>query len=312
MLLRRVPTDTKPESELPMNIQWFERRDAFLAAAEAEHAAIIEHDIPIAQSVTFDGYCQACHATTTFKVNAGPMFGDRPNLREGLRCERCSLSTRQRLMFAAMHDEIQRFPNISHGAMLEQTTSLHQAVRGRWPWLIGSEFLGDRHTSGRRYWWSPHWRQWRQWQRIRHESITSLSYASDSLDLLVHTDVLEHVYDTRKALGECSRVLREGGVMLFTVPFFIAHDHSLLRGRPSADGRIEHLEPPEYHGDGVRLGGIYTFHHLGWDLFDRLNEAGFARTEIGFCHAPAEAITAADPADRFAWCTLPIILRAIR
>ena len=41
------------------------------------------------------------------------------------------------------------------------------------------------------------------------------------------------------------------------------------------DGTIEHLHPPEYHGDPLDPGGCLCFHHFGWDLLDLLRDAGF-------------------------------------
>lgn len=44
-------------------------------------------------------------------------------------------------------------------------------------------------------------------------------FKSGSLDIVFHTEVMEHVYDTRFFLAECNRVLKAGGSMFFTVPF---------------------------------------------------------------------------------------------
>jgi hypothetical protein len=39
---------------------------------------------------------------------------------------------------------------------------------------------------------------------------------------------------------------------------------------------VEHLEPPEYHGDPVNPeAGVLCFQHFGWRLLDDLREAGF-------------------------------------
>jgi SAM-dependent methyltransferase len=51
---------------------------------------------------------------------------------------------------------------------------------------------------------------------------TALPVASASLDCVVALDVLEHVEDDRAALAEVARVLRPGGVFVFTVPAFMA------------------------------------------------------------------------------------------
>jgi len=56
-------------------------------------------------------------------------------------------------------------------------------------------------------------------------------------DAILHTEVLEHVFQYRKFLLECRRVLKPGGEMMFTVPFqarfhFAPHDY--FRYTPSA------------------------------------------------------------------------------
>jgi SAM-dependent methyltransferase len=44
-------------------------------------------------------------------------------------------------------------------------------------------------------------------------------FADDGFDMIFHTEVLEHVWDTREFLSECFRVLQPGGIMYFMVPF---------------------------------------------------------------------------------------------
>lgn len=291
------------------HIHWFRDRDSFTHAAEIAQVAIVQRDIPIAAAAFTRGHCPVCDRNTVFQVNTGATFAGRPNLREGLRCAHCGLTARQRLVLLALREEVDTLAMPLHGAMLEQTTRLYRIAHAQWRWLVGSEYLGEGLAGGRHYWWSTHW--WR-WRRTLHESITALSYASLSLDLLVHSDVLEHVYDTRQALRECARVLRPGGVMLFTVPFFADRLTSTLRGRLRRDGQIEHLEAPEYHGDGMARGGIYTFHNFGWDFFELLRNSGFSRVEIGVCHSPDEGLSCSDPAGEQTSRMLPLLFRAMK
>lgn len=287
---------------------WFDSRAALTKAADDLAKSVAECDFAIAQSELFVGSCPVCLLPTVFSVNTGAMFDNRPNLREGLRCHRCRLTARQRLTFVAIEAEIGT-SGCPKGAVLEESTRLFKAIRSRWPSLIGSEYLGADRVSGRSYWWATHW--WR-WRRSRHESITELSYATNSLDIIVHSDVLEHVYDTELSIRECARVLRKGGIMLFTAPFFISLSTSILRGRPVPGGRIEHLEPPEYHGDGISSKGIYTFHSFGWDLLGMLRKNGFSSAEIGLCYSPTEGFTSSDPPTLHPWSMLPILFRAVK
>jgi len=290
-------------------IRWFQDRGTFITCAESLHEAITRQDALIAQSTSFNGICSACRLPTIFTVNTGAMFANRPNLREGLRCARCKLTARQRLILLALQSETDAMPRHPQGAILEKTSHLYRIIHARLPEVTGSEYLGATRVSGKSYWWSTHW--WR-WRRTRHESITALSYADQSLSLLIHSDVLEHVYDTKLALQECARVLRKDGVMLFSAPFFATRPASVLRGRLLANGDIEHIESPEYHGDGIAHGGIYTFHNFGWDFFDLLGDSGFSRVEIGLCHSPEEGFTSADPAGDTVSNMLPILFRAIK
>ncbi|MBF0611602.1 MAG: methyltransferase domain-containing protein [Magnetococcales bacterium] len=60
-------------------------------------------------------------------------------------------------------------------------------------------------------------------------------------DGIFHTEVLEHVWDCRRFLSECRRVLKPGGVMFLSVPFqaryhYIPHDY--WRFTPSALNRL--------------------------------------------------------------------------
>jgi SAM-dependent methyltransferase len=50
-------------------------------------------------------------------------------------------------------------------------------------------------------------------------SITDLPLSDSAFDVIVCTEVLEHVSDTYTAFGELARVLRPGGHLIITVPF---------------------------------------------------------------------------------------------
>jgi SAM-dependent methyltransferase len=64
---------------------------------------------------------------------------------------------------------------------------------------------------------------------------TSLPLARESFDAVIASDVLEHIADDRSAVAEVARVLRPGGVFLFTVPahpwLWSGHDEALWHQR---------------------------------------------------------------------------------
>jgi SAM-dependent methyltransferase len=65
-----------------------------------------------------------------------------------------------------------------------------------------------------------------------------IPYADSSWDLILHSDVLEHIPDPLMALQECHRVLAPGGALIYTIP--------IVYGRLT---RTRAALPPSYHGD---------------------------------------------------------------
>ncbi|TME14228.1 MAG: class I SAM-dependent methyltransferase [Chloroflexi bacterium] len=86
----------------------------------------------------------------------------------------------------------------------------------------------------------------------RREDVTDLSFAAGSIDLMVSSDVLEHVPNLERAFAETARVLKPGGLHLFTVP---------PRGRT----RRRPVEDPEYHRDPLDPAGILAHWDIGPD-----------------------------------------------
>ncbi len=82
-------------------------------------------------------------------------------------------------------------------------------------------------------------------QEMPHHSLVAfpefdmqqMNLPDESVDLIVHSDTLEHVPDPLEALRECRRVLKKGGHLFYTVPVVVGR---LTRSRTGL--------PPSYHG----------------------------------------------------------------
>lgn len=110
-------------------------------------------------------------------------------------------------------------------------------------------------------------------ERVFCQDLQALTFSDSSFDLVITQDVLEHVRDDGRAFAEIHRVLRPGGIHLFTVPFLFDQPTLLHIDTSGPEDRL--LGEPEYHGDSIR-GRILTYRTYGIDIFAMLDAAGFS------------------------------------
>lgn len=123
---------------------------------------------------------------------------------------------------------------------------------------------------------------------IQCQDVQALTYPDESFDICTSTEVFEHVPDDRKGFSEVCRVLKAGGVFIFTVPIDIS-GKTIERAVLSSDGKVRHILPPEYHGDHIRGdNGVLVFRNYGYDILTRLTDSGFKRAEFSrpLCRIP--------------------------
>jgi SAM-dependent methyltransferase len=113
--------------------------------------------------------------------------------------------------------------------------------------------------------------------------IHDLPYATDSFDLVVHSDTLEHVSNPLRALEECRRVLRPNGSLCFTVPTIVGR---LTRSREGL--------PNSYHGGPETRAEDFKVHtEFGADAWMLPIQAGFSAVSTTTVDFPsALALTA--------------------
>jgi SAM-dependent methyltransferase len=72
----------------------------------------------------------------------------------------------------------------------------------------------------------------RGYRRLVRADFHTLPLTSDSFDLITCLDVLEHLEDDRRAVGELARILRPRGLLVMTIPAFqsLWGDHDELYG----------------------------------------------------------------------------------
>ena len=115
---------------------------------------------------------------------------------------------------------------------------------------------------------------------IRCENLENQTFGDASFDLVVTSDVFEHVLDPPRAFSEIARTLRPGGAHVFTVPWYWWKE-TLVRAMRKEDGSIVNLEPPDYHGNPIDPSGSLVVTEWGPDLCDFIyRTSGLTTTAI--------------------------------
>jgi SAM-dependent methyltransferase len=95
--------------------------------------------------------------------------------------------------------------------------------------------------------------------------LQSLNFSDDAIDVIIHSDTLEHVPDSKLALKESHRVLKPGGRLFYTVPIVVGRMTRKRNGLPAS-----------YHGKpGVPRPDYTVQTEYGADFWCEIFEAGF-------------------------------------
>ena len=99
-----------------------------------------------------------------------------------------------------------------------------------------------------------------------------LHFTDSTFDVVIATDVFEHVRDDTAGYREIFRTLKPGGTLILTVPYTHSQAVTIPRVDTSGNGDV-HLLEPEYHGGG---GHTLTYRNYGRDLLSLLGSVGYA------------------------------------
>jgi SAM-dependent methyltransferase len=113
---------------------------------------------------------------------------------------------------------------------------------------------------------------------VKVEDLQALKFQPNTIDLMISSDIMEHVDNPQQAFKEIFRVLKPGGCHCFTVP--LHRETTRSRVKINA-GKKMYLEPKHHHGNG-KGGQCLVITDFGYDIVNVLNEIGYI-AEIVWC-----------------------------
>ncbi len=223
-------------------------------------------------SIQVEGYSWPLQAISQLLIDRRYSDGEHINWRERLVCKQTKFNNRIR---SALHvfEQLAQPQKNDQIYITEQHTVLYQWLKKKYHHVQGSEYLTD--SNG----WNRFKFKMRLFpDRLIHQDLTALTFNDDSFKHVLSFDCFEHIPQYQLALQQLSRVIQPGGRLLFSVPFDLSAQNTLVRASVNQAGEIRHHVTPEYHGNPVSKQGSLSFYTFGWDLLDKIIEAGFKKS----------------------------------
>jgi SAM-dependent methyltransferase len=215
------------------------------------------------------GLCNICGKLTRFSV-------DGTNLRETVICGNCRSTNRQRQIanvltaFFSLVEQrkVKQLGNLERSRSLriyntEARGALHEALK-QIDGYYCSEYFGPEFKPGELI------------GDVPHQDLMNLSLPDDSVDVVLSSDVFEHIPFPYKAHSEMFRILRSNGRHIFTVPFYQEEFLDEERASLSKNGQVHFHKEPQYHSDPLRAQGTLVYTIFSLEMLCRLRRIGFA------------------------------------
>jgi len=214
-------------------------------------------------------------------VRADFARGDHRSTRESFPCPNCRATLRYRDQAALIVDEFGRGQHLSiqqmaRSGILDSVDIFEAALHG--PFVRTMSHLPRYKRS---YYWDDG-KPGDVRDGVPFGDLTSLEFDDNSFDLVLSSDVMEHVVEPYAAFEEIARVLKPGGVYIFSIPTaWPLPDESAMRIEV-VDGEIHHLVEPRYHRAGDGGDSLVTIDY-GADLIEALAPFGLKLQIVRRC-----------------------------
>jgi SAM-dependent methyltransferase len=122
---------------------------------------------------------------------------------------------------------------------------------------------------------------------LESQDLMNLTFRDAQFDLIISSDIFEHVRKPYIAFREVRRVLKKGGMHIFSIPFSRGRAATVYRVDTSGSEDV-FIEPARYHGS-ESTGRSLVYTDFGLDMIDELDGIGLP-TELHEIEMPHAAL----------------------
>ncbi|HYR75271.1 MAG TPA: glycosyltransferase [Pyrinomonadaceae bacterium] len=235
------------------------------------------------------GRCNICGNDTLF------FYNDPASYRESLVCGECLTTSRYRSIARGILRAIQELTGIDAESVAELDPLAGKALRiydTQVPFYFEACAYPVPDLLSSCKWIELQTSQYHPQQacglrlggNITNQNLEALTYSDSSFDIVITSDVMEHVRLHNRAHQEIRRVLKPGGIYLFTVPHFRDRHQTFFRvavADPEDPAKDVFITEKEYHGDANSEDGrALSYRSYGTDIDETLRALGF---DVDYC-----------------------------
>jgi len=217
------------------------------------------------------GFCNVSGGSTEFVVSSD-------NLRESLVSTASSSINRHRQLICALSMATFGHPHASLVALAAHINQSRWKVYFAEANSVLSDFLKrnlKRNLFVCSEYFGPAYQSGQIVNGILHEDLLHTSFPDETFNVIITSEVLEHVPHAPAAEKELVRILKPGGIYCFTVPFAPAHEHDLIYADVDESGNTRYLSDPQFHQDPLRPEGALVYRVFSFsDLKQRFESMG--------------------------------------
>jgi SAM-dependent methyltransferase len=207
-----------------------------------------------------EGFCPCCERDVIFKSHHSW-------LRDNFKCSNCKSIPRERALMLTIKNEYPNWKNLK----------IHESSPGKRGHSVTLKQQVTDYTETQYFVNQP---LGKLFQGIRNEDLENQTFEDQSFDLVITSDVMEHIYQPDKAFKEIHRTLKPGGSHIFSVPLINKHMPTKRWANKGIDGEPEFLFEPEWHGNPIDKKGSPVTMHWGFDIIDYIKKHTQAESKI--------------------------------
>jgi SAM-dependent methyltransferase len=220
------------------------------------------------------GFCNVCGQNAEFYATHST------NYRESLYCSYCRSTARSRMLASGILQVVEapssrciaELAKVKVGPQILDTdcySPIFQYLRNA-KFYSSSVYLPELDFGAEVY------------SKVTNVNLEEMPFQDESFDIIVTSDVMEHVRRDHLAHAEIRRCLKPSGYYIFTVPFVPQWEKNQIRVDSTGSEDVA-LMDNEYHGDPVSGKGILVYRIYGNELIEHMKELGF---EVEFDSQP--------------------------